>query len=313
MIKKISIVLLIAFCMIAFSIPAIGLYLKYGLDNKEDYVTLNYLFSDDEFEVKNDTCNFKSYDPGDVISIKGKVKEIEKRSFKIPIYNDSAPMKWDVTNNTYKYLGVMIDSYYFSMNLSSENEFSVGSTVIVKVKIEYYEHIPFLDDNWKGEFVDAIYPCWLEIRSLYIGKISKQNVSINPEIYKISSEITELSISNISNIIDPDWTTRRCERQYVRINLYRDDLRIDQIQNNNCYYLPRELWYYRGGHVIDSEMGYFNITLRSYTDISSSDNLTIKKLNEDNSEYRLDFVWKITYPEKGYDKERVIGSLSWRM
>lgn len=31
------------------------------------------------------------------------------------------------------------------------------------------------------------------------------------------------------------------------------------------------------------------------------------------STYRLDFVWNITYPEKGYDKPRILESITWEM
>ena len=306
-------IIIIAISLVIVSTAAmIVVYPYLQEDDEKEYLSANDLWH--SYTMDNDgTQDFKGYSVGDIIKLKGRIEEVEEIEYMLPIYNDSAPIKFEITNVSKSYIKVWMDGTGFAFNHSVRDKLEVGRVIIFDVKIVYCEHIFYTDFvRYNGEFVDLQIPLYLHETSKYVENLAKRKIEINPKINTADEKTTIIDISEIISYAFPavpDEYSEYCPFRYIRIDLYENDIRKDQI----IFDYP-QLEYQTGKtNIVESEKGIFYANIIGPYHISQNDNITVFNLNKNGYTYRLDFVWLITYPEEGYDTERVIGSVSWEI
>ena len=307
-----SIIIIAIVLIIVFTSVMIVVYPYLQEDDEKEYLSVDDLW--DTLDTNNGTRDFVGYSIGDIISIKGRIEKIEEIKYKEPIYNESAVLKYDITNNTKSYLNVWIDGNGFAFNYSMREKLVVGRELIFNVKIVYCDHIYNAENSFEnGEEIDRQVPLRLCMASAHIECVAKRRVEIYPTINETDIQTTIIDISEIYYYFSTNFPNEYkvyCPLWYIKICLYQNDSKRDQIIFN---YSLCDSYSQRLDNILKSENHYFYLNIFDSNTINQKDNITVFNDYGNISDYRMDFVWLITYPEVGYDVERVVGSISWEI
>ena len=311
--KTIIVLSAILICVVLLT----GILMYYIFPNKSshenEYLTVKEFEDDFVFTTYRTYIHYKA---GDVVRIKDNVLKVEL--FTIP---EIAINKTDVDFSTFTDEYITFTNVTFSDNQTlifkgdRSEQFKVGEIVTFELDIKEYDFIPYYtQDAVPPKDFDEVH-----YNEHYILLHYQLLYKAMYEIYNITLQVEE--INNTQCLIsfqtfNPAWldinyqtgeshweySGNFCSSEDIKIILWEDGIKTDVLFPNNTN-LQAERGIIR---IIPQRIFYQGETWEG-------DEILINKSTSGIQNYILEIYWRHTYPEPGFEKERLIGSISWKM
>jgi len=303
-------------CIILFT--GIFIYDKFPKESshEDEFLTVHEFENDFVCEIDRSYINFHA---GDIVTIRDEIIEVESFNIQDIIINKTNIHFSEVTNDVITFTEVTFrNNQTLSFRGNRTRQFQVGKIVTFELEIKQYDfipyHLPYKENNFPVDFDECHYNEHYIL--LYEALLSEAvytfyNISFNVE--DINNTNCLLSIHSINatwldfdEVINEDhWESESAIiiGEDVRMVLWENGKIIDEFIPNKTNVRAE-----KGSNIMI-------VTEQTYYDgwFQTGDKVIITREKSGEQEYDLYIHWRHTFPHLGFNEERVIGNVSWKM